>query len=256
MAWTLPHAHELSPVTRGIARQWAVQLGAPLPALGWLLGACPRWLAALVRARAFAVGDAEAALELDAIEHELATVTGVAPSRWPTRLRACPPARTAPELPALDPAHFLLLCGRQAGSSPRTRAAVEQLLLAAFGGYESQWSAEMRARLCTVAIPEPLQPRWRAGLGLSPPDAVAPGVHQGGIRMLAAVLGGDEVRPVGEEVFAPLSAGAAIDLLMTALVIRAALRCAGDLPRVRVPDVCSDETVLFRRPQPELVLAA
>lgn len=233
-------------MTRGIARQWSAQLRAPLPEALWLVGACPRWLSALVRARSFAAGEAAATAELDALDRELAIVTGLAAPRWPMRLRASAPPKIAPDLPALDPSQVLLVCGGLPRATARTRAAIEPLLAAAFGGQETEWSADMRARLCTAVFPDALRARWRAGLGLSPPDAVAPGAHHGGIRMLASALHGTEVRAVDEEAFAPLRTPAAIDLLMTALSIRAALRCSGDLPRVVVP--CDEPTVITRAP--------
>jgi hypothetical protein len=230
VSWTRPAAQGCSPVTRGIAKQWAVHYGGALPDMLVLLGASPRWIAAIVRARACAASDSAARAELDAFDRELAIVTGVALPRWP-KMRPVALAAAGPELSALDPAQVLLLCGRLGQRSAATRAAIESLLAAAFGGHDAEWSSEMRARLCTDVIPESLRPRWRAGLGLAPPDAVAPGVHRGGMRMLEAALDGAEVRAVHEEVFAPLSSAAALDLLMTALVVRAALRCAGDLPR-------------------------
>ena len=133
--------------------------------------------------------------------------------------------------------------------SAATRAAIETLLAAAFGGHDTEWSSEMRARLCTDAFPEHLRPRWRAGLGLCPPDSVAPGAHHGGIRMLQAVLAGAEPQAIDAELFAPLRASAAIDLLMTALTIRAALRCAGELPRAAEPTplVRNDDVTLVQR---------
>ncbi|HWB76332.1 MAG TPA: hypothetical protein VG755_15285 [Nannocystaceae bacterium] len=233
-------------MTRGLARQWAAQLRAPLPEALWLVGACPRWLAALVRARSFAAADPIATATLDAIDRELALVTGVAEPRWPTRLRTSAPPKIGPDLQALDPSQVLVVCAGLRRASDRTRAAIESLLAASFGGHESEWSADMRARLCTSVFPDALRPRWRAGLGLSPPDAVAPGAHHGGIRMLAAALEGTDVRAVDEVAFAPLRTSAAIDLLMTALSIRAALRCSGDLPRVVVP--CDEPTVITRAP--------
>jgi hypothetical protein len=246
VGWSVPHDHAASPVTRGIARQWSAQLRAPMAEALWLVGACPRWLSALVRARSFAAGDATATAELDAIDHELAIVTGVASARWPTRLRASAPPKIGPDLQALDPSQVLVVCAGLRRVSDRTRAAIESLLAAAFGGHETEWSADMRARLCTSVFPEALRPRWRAGLGLSPPDAVAPGAHHGGIRMLAAALHGTDVRASDEEAFAPLRVPAAIDLLMTALSLRAALRCSGDLPRAIVP--CDEPTVITRAP--------
>lgn len=196
-------------------------------------------LSARMRAQAHAFGEAGphrgAASLLAAFDDELATVTGVAALTWSDRPRRARTAAPDPSLPALDPSQQLLLCEPLRTADPAVRNAVLELLAAAFAGGDegNAWSSELRVRLCTAAVPVHLRDRWRAGLGLAPPDAVAPGHHRAGMRLVERAFGdGRHAQPVVLADLSPLSRREAVHVLTAALAVRTALRHAGELPAI------------------------
>lgn len=197
-----------SPQIRGITRQWQVMFGAPLPDL--LAGiACAgpgrgHWTLALVYAHAVAGDDLHARSQLARFEGELASALGVAPLVWPSRQRNILPVATAPELPALDPSQQLMLALE--GKPSRERSVISVLVHAAFAPREeSPHAAELRARLCSLAVTPPARDRWRSGFGLMPPDNVAPGEHHGAMRLLHRAFADDgTVAAVDASMCAPM----------------------------------------------------
>ncbi len=184
-----------------------------------------RWSVALVRAHAVATGEPGALALLQTFEAELGAATGLTPPRWPSRLR---PAHPLAQLvtPALDPSQLLMLGAGQSSRTAADEGAVAVLLDAAFGAREeSPHTAELRARVCSLAIPSGARERWRAGFGLMPPDAVVPGEHLGAMRLLQAAFADDgSVRAVDPTVSAPMRPESALDVLLSGLAVRAALR--------------------------------
>lgn len=217
--WSPPSDAELGPAARGFSRQWTALYGGSLPPLLRVVSASSRWLAALARARVVAAGDALARARLEALEAELATIVGVPSAPWPTRRRPFSPPRSADDLPALDPSQQLWFLSRG--------GAMEVLLDAAFGRRdESHHAAELRARVCSHAVPSAKRERWLSGFGLMPPDAVAPGDHQLAIEMLQRAFAGDHDAPraLDPAQVRGLDPAVAIDLLMCAVTLRAVLR--------------------------------
>ncbi len=217
--WSPPSDDALGPAARGFSRQWTALFGGSLPPLLRVVSASPRWLGALTRARVIAAADATSRARLDALEAELAIILGLPTAQWPTRRRPCSPPATASDLPALDPSQQLWFLSRG--------GAMEVLLGAAFGPRdESPRAAELRARVCSHAVPSARRERWLAGFGLMPPDAVAPGDHHLAIGMLQRAFAGDDDRPraLAPASVAALEPAVTIDLLLCALTLRAALR--------------------------------
>ena len=236
-----------SPQLRGIARQWQVMFGAPLPdLLAGIASAGPgrgHWTIALVHAHATAGDDRCARALLARFEGELATALGIAPLVWPSRRRSMAPMATAPDLPALDPSQQLLLAV-EAGSKPsRDHAVISVLLHAAFAPREeSPHAAELRARLCSLAVTPSARDRWRAGFGLMPPDSVAPGEHHGALRLLQRAFADDgTVSAVDASMCAPMRPERALDVLLCGLAVRAGLRRAGIMHSEELTPARSDE---------------
>ncbi len=237
VSWSFPERAELDPVARGMLAQWQVHLGDPSDAMR-LLAHDRSLLAARMRAQGHAFGEGtghqRAAMLLASFDDELATVTGTTPLPWRDR----PPRGHArvPDvaLPALDPSQQLLLCEPLRTADPAVRGVVMELLIAAFADADeggNAWSTDLRIRLCTAAIPMHLRARWRAGLGLAPPDAVAPGDHRAGMRLVEQAFGdGAHARTVTLASIAPLQHREAVHVLTAALAVRVALRHAGELP--------------------------
>lgn len=234
MAWPSPPIAALGPTLRGTARQWQAMFGAEFPALlrtVSVAGPGAPWPLAMIRARAVAADDARARALLDGFDAELATALGVEAPRWPRRLRHAPPTLAPLATPALDPSQLLMLGATPPSLPTREQAAILPLLGAAFGARdESPRSAELRARVCTLAIPDAARGRWRAGFGLMPPDAAVPGEHHGAMRLLQAALPDDGgVVAVDASACEPMRPEAALDILLAGLTVRAALRRVGTL---------------------------
>jgi hypothetical protein len=222
-----------SPQMRGIARQWQAMFGAPLPELLASIGSAGpgrgHWTIALLHAHALAGGDPQARGLLARFEHELAIATGTAPLSWPARVRSVPPVLTMPDLPALDPSQQLMLDALPGGKPSRDRAVISVLVHAAFAPREeSPHAAELRARLCSLALTPAARERWRSGFGLMPPDAVAPGEHHGAMRLLSHAFADDgTVATVDPSMCAPMRPERALDVLLCGLAVRAGLRRTG-----------------------------
>ncbi len=239
MSWPALLASQ-SPQFRGYARQWQSMFGSELPELLRTIGAAgpsaARWTVAVVRARAFAGDDPRARALLDGFEGELATVLGTASVAWPRRLRAIAPDSRGLELSALDPSQQLLLQISGVTGSTREHSAIMCLLAAAFGPRdEPPRAAELRSRLCTLALTPVARERWRAGFGLMPPDAVAPGEHHGAMRLLRHAFDDDgTVQPVDPTMCDPMLPEAALDVLLSGLAARAGLRRVGVMDGLEV----------------------
>lgn len=244
MSWPSPSLASLPPVFRGFARQWHSMFSAELPPLLRTVAVAGpgagHWSVAVVRARAVAGTDARAEAILDVFERELATALGMGAPHWPARLRRTAPAPHGIDMPALDPSQQLLL--GVGHDDTRDDAAILFLLEAAFGPRsESPHAAELRARVCSLAVTPTARERWRAGFGLMPPDAVAPGEHHGAMRLLQRAFGEDgRVYPVDASMCAPMRPEAALDVLLAGLAVRAALRRSGIMRDL-------EETVVERR---------
>ncbi len=247
MSWPSPPLDQLGPTLRGIARQWQAMFGAEFPALlrtVSVAGPGASWPLAMIRARAIAADDARARAVLDGFDAELAAALGAEAPRWPRRLRHAPVPLAPVETPALDPSQLLMLGAAPTSVPTREQAALLPLLAAAFGPRdESPRSAELRARVCTLAIPTAARERWRAGFGLMPPDAAVPGEHHGAMRLLEAALPDDrDVVAVDVAACEPMRPEAALDILLAGLTVRAALRRVGagrDLDATRIERVAA-----------------
>lgn len=252
MPWPSPPLDHLGPPLRGIARQWQAMFGAEFPALLRTVSAAgpgASWVVAMIRARATAAEEPRARAVLDGFDAELATVLGLEVPQWPRRLRPAPVAHAPLDAPALDPSQLLMLGVTPSSLPTREQAALVPLLAAAFGARdESPRSAELRARVCTLAIPTAARERWRTGFGLMPPDAAVPGEHHGAMRLLQAafpegdVADGGGVVAVDVATCEPMRPEAALDVLLAGLTVRAAIRRVGrrhDLDATRVERVAA-----------------
>jgi hypothetical protein len=219
MRWPTPPDAALPPAAAGFARQWQLLHRAPLPPLLRAIATSQRWLAAWLRARAHVRRAPAGVATLDRLERELAIVMSVQAPHWPAlRGGAMPPV--VADLPALDPSQQLWFRDRG--------GALEVLLAAAFGPRdESPRAAELRARICTHALPIAVRERFRQGFGLMPPDAVVPGDHHDAIRLLQQAFADDgSVAPASIGALQPAAHEALVDVLACAVVLRAALGCS------------------------------
>jgi len=231
VAWTIRPESRDAAVAGGLARQWTLVAGSELPPLLALVAAAPTWLAAWIRARSLAGDDARAHGCLDAYEQEIATVTGHAVVRWPSRLRKTAAVRpTSLALPALDPTQQLVCTGALVHQSAPVTAALAALLHVAWAEPPGlALASDLRVRVCAVALPASARAQWLRGTGLSPPDDVVPGEHRGGVALLGRAFADGGARPVPLGHSGSLRPAAALDLLLAAATVRACLRVAGEL---------------------------
>jgi hypothetical protein len=233
MSWQ-PFSASPSPQVRGLETQWRVMFGTPMPELLTMIASAgpgrAHWAVALIKARAIAGDDPKSRALLGRFEMELATALGVATMRWPRRQRSITaPTAMAMDLPALDPSQQLMLALDPTATPTRDHAVISTLVSAAFAPREeSPHAAELRARVCSLAVTPPARERWRSGFGLMPPDDVAPGEHHGAMRLLQRAFADDgTVAAVAPSMCAPMRPEAALDVLLCGLSVRAGLRRAG-----------------------------
>lgn len=219
MRWPTPPDAALPPAAAGFARQWQLLHRAPLPPLLRAIAPSQLWLWSWLRARAIAQRAPGGGATLDRLERELAIVMSVEPPHWPAVRGGHRPPLVV-DLPALDPSQQLWFRDRG--------GALELLLGAAFGARdESPRAAELRARICTHALPADVRERFRQGFGLMPPDAVVPGDHHDAIRLLQQAFADDgTVAPASLGAPEPAAHATLVDVLACAVVLRAALGCS------------------------------
>lgn len=245
MPWPTDEPAVLPPAVGGLVAQWSATAG-PMPRVLRVVCSAPRWLFALTRAHAIAAHDRVAAALLATLEHELATILGEPMPRWPrvfTRRPGWRHSGAAPidldpvtlPLPCLDPTQHLLLTGGMGYASGATRNAIATLLDAAFGpgrveGDLERLDDDIRAEALGHVLPLGLRVRWNAALGLSPP-ALFDAIFRTRAIELVTLAFPDELgcAAIAFDRVGALDPGGAVDLIMSALAIRAALRGNGSL---------------------------